>query len=191
MKFSAGTMDVSPARVPNVVHFVWLAFHGRTSNMSFIQYLSILSAHKFIRPCHIFFHSNKHPIGPYWDLAMKIPEFTFVYRPQATTLFGTPIKLDTHFPELATDLERLLVLKDYGGIYMDSDVIALKSFTDLLQYDMTLGKENDWKICAGLIISHSISEFLHLWLRSYFDDARPDKYAYNSGTVSGVMQGSV
>ncbi|MFI3164497.1 MAG: glycosyltransferase [Bacillota bacterium] len=50
----------------------------------------------------------------------------------------------------ASDLVRLLVVKEHGGIYLDTDVEVVKPFCDLLGFDAFAGFENDDYIATGL-----------------------------------------
>lgn len=50
-----------------------------------------------------------------------------------------------------TDYVRLKVLYDYGGIYMDTDVEALKPLDSLLQYEAVSGFESVSQIPTGLM----------------------------------------
>jgi mannosyltransferase OCH1-like enzyme len=73
---------------------------------------------------------------------------------------------------------------EYGGIYMDLDVLVLNPFDDLRQqYECTIGRELDDKVCGSVIICSRHSLFLTLWINSYLDDYRVDEWAYNTGKV--------
>ena len=169
--------------VPNVVHYVWFAYKGRKSILSFLYYLGIVSTHKSIKPDRIYFHTDKPPTGYYWDLLANIPEFEVVLRKPTRKLFGKRLKTDA-FDTTASNLDRLLVLKEHGGIYLDLDVIAIRSFAPILQYDVTLGTEGKNKICDGVIVSKPGADFLDLWIDGYVNDSQPNRWAYNSGQVS-------
>lgn len=49
-----------------------------------------------------------------------------------------------------TDYARLKVVYDHGGIYLDTDVELIRSFTPLLQYAAFFGYQNGVKIATGL-----------------------------------------
>jgi len=36
--------------------------------------LSVMSAHKILRPDVIYFHTNLPPTGPYWQRVLKLPK---------------------------------------------------------------------------------------------------------------------
>ena len=168
--------------VPNVVHYVWFAYKGRNSTLSFLCYLGILSSHRSIKPDRIYFHTDKRPTGYYWDLLANIPEFEVVLRKPTRKLFGKLLMTDA-FDTTTSNLDRLLILKEHGGIYLDLDVIAIRSFAPILQYNVTLGTEGKYRICDGVIVSKPGADFLDLWIDGYVNDSQPNRWAYNSGQV--------
>lgn len=48
-----------------------------------------------------------------------------------------------------SDFVRLIIVADYGGIYLDTDVELLKSFDELLKYDAFYGFENFENVNTG------------------------------------------
>lgn len=80
------------------------------------------------------------------------------------------------------------VLMEYGGIYLDLDVLVVQPFDDLRhQYECTIGREVEHKVCGSVIICSKHSLFLILWINSYLDDYRADVWAYNTGKVSNIL----
>ena len=59
------------------------------------------------------------------------------YIDQAVNLFGGIDKLKDKSYTYLSDLVRLLILKDHGGVYLDHDIHVIKDFTELL-IDMKL-----------------------------------------------------
>ena len=56
--------------VPNILHFIWFSFTGEATKFSFVQYLSVLSAYRFIKPDVIMFHTDIPPKGR-WVKSME------------------------------------------------------------------------------------------------------------------------
>jgi hypothetical protein len=93
--------------------------------------------------------------------------------------------------EHQSDIFRLLVLKEYGGVYADVDTLFYKPFFPNLDKDFVLGTEaifhmdsNQWQVnglCNALIISKRDSKFLDLWFESYLSDY--DDYDWNKMSV--------
>ena len=89
----------------------------------------------------------------------------------------------TYFETDYADFDRIQIILEHGGIYLDFDVLAIRSFDELRKYNCTLGLEQGAKICSGAIICARGHPFLYMWLNSYYDDFR-GQWTYNSGVVS-------
>ena len=122
----AGSDVVAPTEppvyvVPNVVHYVWFA-DGYTQ-MRLHHFLSVKSAYVHIRPDAILFHCNHEPVGQWWKLARRtIRTLRIVKLRPRSEIFGNAIVR----PEHKSDVARIEILLDQGGIYLDTDVIALR-----------------------------------------------------------------
>ncbi|XP_066281009.1 uncharacterized protein [Branchiostoma lanceolatum] len=153
--------------VPNVVHYVWLTCH----DFRFHHLLSVLSAHRYIKPDHIYIHSDCAPSGHNWEVAKeKIGEILEVVpAEQPEEIFGNPIHNIPH----RSDITRMDVLLKQGGIYLDWDVFAFKSFDPLRRYDYVMGNEIAG-LNNGVILSKPNAEFLRIWYDNYrhFDDGK-------------------
>ncbi len=90
--------------VPNVVHYVWF---GPPLQMNFLNFLSLLSVHKFLKPWYIFIHGENAPTGPWWQKAITdIPNIYVVFRSKPATING---KVPRHIEHCA-DVARLEIL---------------------------------------------------------------------------------
>ena len=148
--------------------------------------LSVLSAERFMKPDVIYFHTNIRPIGEYWERVLQVPSLKIVDRKPTTCVFGKPI-LNPLFGTSGSNVDRLIVLMKYGGIYLDLDVLLIQSLDPLLQYPCTVGKEKPDKVCGSIIIGARESAFLKLWLEHYLFDYKMWTWAYNSGVVPTVL----
>lgn len=153
--------------VPKLVHFIHGLKKEGEVKFTMIHYLAVKAAHDFIQPDAIYLHYITYPSGEWWEKARSY----LILRQVRTvnTVFGNPV---VHFAHKA-DVLRLEILLTYGGIYLDIDVIALKSFDELLRYDMTLGEEARTEangphgLGNGVIIAKRDSVFLREWYRAY------------------------
>lgn len=146
--------------VPDIVHFVWFGNH----EWQFHHLLSVLAAYKNIKPLHIYLHCDQEPYGKWWnETRTSVPTFQLVHATPPTEIFGNVIQL----PEHKADVYRYQMLEKFGGIYMDLDVIALKSFDPLRKHNFTLGLESPFHLGNGVIVSVKNAEFLKLWYDEY------------------------
>lgn len=65
------------------------------------------------------------------------------------------------------DYARLIILRDHGGIYLDTDMFVLKSFDGFLQSELVLGKEDDAHISAGMVAAVPHNLFIDKCLEYY------------------------
>ena len=65
-----GNVTLSDYVVPNTVHFIWFDDKG-DKKMTFINYISIVSAHRIQKPDNILFHCNHLPNGQWWERLCK------------------------------------------------------------------------------------------------------------------------
>ena len=183
---SSITNKTSPElKVPNIIHYIWY-YSPEIKLLRFRQFLSILSVHKIVNPEVIYFHTDREPSGTYWEHAKKIPNFKINYRNPPTQLFGKPIK-PPRYHTSNSNVDRLKILMEYGGIYLDFDTLIIRPLDDLRKYDCTIGLEQEDKACGNIIICHKDAPFLTMWLNSFLDDYRTDNWAYNTGKVRGEI----
>jgi hypothetical protein len=62
---------------------------------------------------------------------------------------------------------RIATILKYGGIYLDTDILVLKSFDPLRLHAMVLGRETLYHINSGVIVARRGAPFLSLWLDAY------------------------
>ena len=56
--------------VPNIVHFIWFTDNA-AKQLTFINYISIVSAHRIQKPDRILLHCNRLPAGQWWERLWK------------------------------------------------------------------------------------------------------------------------
>jgi hypothetical protein len=98
-----------------------------------------------------------------------------------STIAGKPVKWGEH----ACDYLRVNILLQEGGIYLDADVVCIKPFDDLLDFDCIMGLEysgkTTWGLCNATILAKKGSEFLRLWKDNY--DAHYINDSWNTDSV--------
>ena len=182
---SLGTYDI-----PNTVHFItgqgdasdgildrfgprlgYRRMERAPSEFQLINYLVLLSARKHIKPDILFVHYSIEPIGYWWLKAKQDIELNLTLHriPQITSIYNHPLYHHAH----RGDIARLEILNKYGGIYLDLDVLVLKSFAKLIansyQVDAIFAWENKEfnAICNAVIIAPINSKFLQRIYQSY------------------------
>ncbi|KAK3101565.1 hypothetical protein FSP39_004524 [Pinctada imbricata] len=151
-----------PGEIPKLVHFVWFD----DKNLTFMMYLSIRSVLTVLNPDKVFIHSDSKLAGDYSEKIIKDPRVEFLHREIPEFIFGR--KLD--FIEHKTDVVKLNILLEYGGIYLDWNIVSVQSIDDIIAtgYDaiMNIGN-NTREINNGVVMAKPDSHFLKYCLKSY------------------------
>ncbi|XP_067649563.1 uncharacterized protein [Haliotis asinina] len=145
--------------VTNIVHVTW--FNG-PKELMFHHFVSLLSIRKVLKPKRLLFWYTVKPEGIYWNQTVeRLPELTPVHRTLPTTILGSPV----NDSKQQADVARLEVVMEYGGIFIDINLIVVKPFTPLFKYNVTMGYEAPGKLGTGIIVAKPWAEFLKLWYR--------------------------
>lgn len=153
--------------IPNVVHFIWGI---RNPEMNFITYLAIRSALMSLRPDTLKIHYEELNMDNVWFQKLR-DNVTLVHHDMALE-YPKQVQEKWQVSHLA-DVLRLDILRQEGGIYFDTDAIALQSFDSLRHNarDVILGHEggNRHGFCNAVIVARQDASFLHQWIESYRD----------------------
>jgi len=145
--------------------------------VSRVLFLNILSIVANIKPAVLYVHhTGEAPSGPFWNMTLfhtasskSIIKTVKVVEP--VLLFGRVPSLSSHehwYNAHTSDIIRMNVLSTQGGIYLDLDMLVLRSFDDLLSFDCTLGEQyRDKYLSNAVILSSKSSTFLRDWFATF------------------------
>ena len=99
------------------------------------------------------------------------------------------VLIDPPYRILYADYDKVKILIEQGGIYLDLDVMVVRSFDEIRKYGCTVGLEDRVKVCSGVIVCSKEHPFLYVWLDTYYDDFQEYKHiwAFHSGNVASVL----
>ncbi|KAH8904482.1 hypothetical protein BR93DRAFT_883620 [Coniochaeta sp. PMI_546] len=166
--------------IPNIVHFIFglknPLQHTDAGHFDFLSYLAVRSALVSLSPEHLFIHYTYLAEPPSEDANADPLTNPWIRR----LVRHSSVKLVHHKPDVSvtqyahlSDTMRLEFLLKQGGIYLDIDAFALRSFDDIRQapspHDIVLGHEggNRWGLCNAIIAARPNSTFVSRWLDSY------------------------
>lgn len=149
--------------IPPVVHFVQLKKDESSSlHFSFESFLALYSAYLFIQPSVIYIHTDYSP----QDIANAAQNGSSWTRKALSafpdTLRLNPVKAPTRANDLditrvehKSDFVRLDQLTHHGGIYLDWDVLTLRSVDPLLDsgFKAVVGRQSDATVMNGIILA--------------------------------------
>jgi len=148
--------------IPNIIYFVF-GFKEQTEDFVFCYYLSVYSAFIVNKPEKIFFYYHYEPHGKWWDKLKQISVISFIKIDIPENIGSKPIIHAAH----KSDIVRMNLLYNNGGIYLDIDTISVKPYSHLLNNQVVLGKEGDYGICNAIMMTEPESNFFKIWLEQY------------------------
>ena len=165
------------SEIPNIVHYVWV-IQNKTGdpdfNLRFREYLSIYSASTYWNPETIYIHTNADgptieraisgESGSKWDpLIFNMPNVV-VNSVEAPTHAGNGKKIESI--EHVSDFIRVQVVNEFGGVYIDWDVIALRDIAPLRNsgFKGIGGRESADQLNSGTFMSKAGGKMIQLWV---------------------------
>lgn len=136
-------MNDEISTVPKIIHYVWVG--GAEKPLEYVKYIE--SWKKHLPDYEIIEWNEKNFDVNCCDFikeAYENRQFAFV-----------------------ADYIRLVVLYEYGGIYLDIDVEVLKSYDDLLSYNSVLCFENAAYLTMGTILAKPKQEWIKELIEYY------------------------
>ena len=169
--------------VPNIVHYVLFTVH----EIQFSHFISFLSVLKNQKPDRIYIHCDCTQLfGTFYERVLRVANKTntqiiirTIERP--TEIFGQKLSekwLNWH----SSDITRIRVLLEFGGIYLDRDVYVVQSLDVFRKYEMTLNWGLNQLLENSILIAAQNARFLKLWLGSYHE-YDPNQWYWNAGIV--------
>lgn len=167
--------------IPKIVHFINIG----PREFNFVHYLSIMSAIKMIKPEKIYVYYEFEQNNNYWNILKNFVTFEKIIPPK----YHKGIRLDSY--QYQADIIRMEKLLERGGIYLDLDVICLKSFDNFLDKNIVMGIEsnkdnNDYSLESAnsltnaVIISEKNNKFLKYWYDNIGSNLLETTWAYHA-----------
>ena len=141
--------------IPKSVFFV-----KTDTKWTYTEWIAVLSAHKNIKPDVIYIVSWLG-IEPscWWNRTLALPDVTYVVPDKSkwvTEIRSRKIVEPAH----VCDYMKITVLYEMGGILMDTDAIAIKSFDPLLTHQAVVARDQGGFVVNGLMISQKHSCYM-------------------------------
>ncbi|XP_077984835.1 uncharacterized protein LOC144439422 [Glandiceps talaboti] len=158
----SGPREYSQPVIPNIAHYIWFGCNV----FRFDHLIVVLSAYRVMKADEIMFHTDCEPNGVYWEEAKHtIPVLAVKERKVPSVVFNNSLKKSEIYHK--SDIIRLQVLMQYGGVYMDNDVIVVNSLEPLRHFDSVLGREDPTRLNNGIILARKNSLFIKLYHDAY------------------------
>ncbi|KAJ3498019.1 hypothetical protein NLG97_g1449 [Lecanicillium saksenae] len=159
--------------IPNLAHFVYVVADPEGKiNFRFSDFVSVFSALHFWKPDEILLHTNASDTmldaarqgksGKWSRLLLTLPNLS-VISAAVPTHAGNGKKIEN--TEHASDFVRVEAVRQFGGIYVDFDVFALRDLRVLREsaFHAICGRQIDGTINSGTFLSAKGSKLINHW----------------------------
>jgi hypothetical protein len=166
--------------VPNIFHYINL----NQTEIGFGQFLSILSVWVNHKPDNIILHCNHCKYsGKYWDALNNITELKSIIKTRFLYDYKEKIfRNRLGWIQHKSDVLRVLVIMNLGGIYLDNDQIVINSLNKYRKYEMAVSWESDnHGIGSQILIANKNARFLRAMFDQYRDRYQPECWYCNGG----------
>jgi len=186
---AAGGLDVNTdvtVTMPRViVHVTW--FYPPRTALRFHEAMCLLAVQRYVRPRKILLWydgASTPPTGAWWQFARQsVAHLLPVPYQRPTSIYNRTLVV----PEHQSDVVRLTVLQEFGGLYVDLDVIIVRPLDSLLSHDVIMGAETPLMLGSGFIlVTRKNATFIRLWRQAYADNF--DDTDWNRHSVYVPMQ---
>jgi len=174
-----------PTRRRDIVHVTW--FYPPRTALRFHEAMCLLAAQRYVRPRKILLWYDAEstpPTGAWWQFARQsVAHLLPVPYQRPTSVYNRTLVV----PEHQSDVVRLTVLEEFGGLYVDLDVIIVRPLDSLLGYDVIMGAETPQMLGSGFIfVTRTNATFIRLWRQAYADNF--DDSVWNRHSVYVPME---
>lgn len=169
------TSPGSAVVIPNLVHYVWALKEPEGSlEFQFKHFVSIYSSYLYLSPDVIYIHTNARPSAietaqhhesSFWThKVFEIPGVVVRHIEVPThTKYGGKLEHMEH----RSDFVRPGILRDFGGMYLDFDVVPIRDMKPLREsgFRNVFGHEFGEKVNNGVMLSVKGSRFMDVFDR--------------------------
>ncbi len=179
-KFTGWNLDMlypkNNESIPKIVHLIYF----KERELELYNYVCILSMIQHMKDYSFVMYNDIEPTeNIYWQKLKNNSKIDFKKHNRPKEFDG----FDINYVQYAADITRLELLYEYGGIYMDLDMLILKNFDNLIKnkdfYISYESGKDDSVLINSILISKPKNEFIKIWLDSFKTGLRMNKWAYH------------
>ena len=117
--------------IPKILHFIYF----KEKEFQKHYYVCIKSAAVNMSDYKIIIHNDEEPVDNVWWNMTKSIDNVKINKYKRPTVFDN---FQVGHVQYAADIARLEILYDYGGVYLDTDMLILKDFSSIIDNDYSI-----------------------------------------------------
>lgn len=172
--------------VPNIVHYI--LFEQR--KISYSHMLSMLSVIRIHKPEHIYIHCDCEHFDSddkNWERILRAVNETntisihLIPTVKPTEINGHKIRKE-YANYHASDITRYRLMKEYGGIYLDNDILVCQPLHHFRKFEFTLNWDEGLAMGSQVLIGHKDARVMKLILKTY-EAYDTNRWYFNAGQL--------
>jgi len=157
--------------VPKYFHFVF-GLKKQEEPFHVMHFICLWSCHLINQPDKIYFHYQYEPYGVLWDFIKPYLTLVRINNTSCISSENIPDNYKAYEYAHQSDVIRLDVLLEYGGVYADMDTLFMKPYPDsFFERECIMGEETgqyiDGKfqgsLCNAILIAKKDAPFIRTW----------------------------
>lgn len=160
------------------------------STWTYTEWITVLSIHKYIKP-DIIYIVSRTLIEPncWWNRTLEVPKVMNII-PESSKWVTTIRTVTLVEPAHVCDFMKTTVLYEMGGILMDTDAIAIKSFDELLlNHQVVLARDQGGFVVNGLMLAQKRSCFMCNFVINSYHRFNGKWNTHSTWTLNPVWKG--
>lgn len=167
--------------IPKIIHLIYLNQRPLKS----YNYVCINSIIRHMPTYEIWIHNDIEPDTDEWK-KLKSNNNVFIKKIDRITEFDG---FHIGHVQYESDIIRMNLLYTYGGIYLDTDVLIIKSIDTLLDsnYGLYIAKETENSLINCVLISEPGNEFINIWLNKFKGGFRMNNWGWHIRDLPKIL----
>jgi mannosyltransferase OCH1-like enzyme len=170
--------------IPKTIHLIYF----KEKEIKDYNYRCIMSMIYNLPDYNIIIYNDIEPTDNiYWNKLKINEKITIKYYERPRVFDG----FNVQNVQYSADIARLEILYNYGGVYLDLDMLVINNFVDIFKdnNDFYISKEseNGDGLINSFLASKPKNEFIKLWLDCFATGLRTEKWAYHISTSNKLL----
>lgn len=166
--------------IPKIVHLVYINQRPLKS----FNYKCIYSILKHMPDYKIWIHNDIEPESEEWKLLTQNDNIVVKKITRINEFDNMPITC----VQYESDIIRMNLLYEHGGIYFDTDIYLVKNVDGLLDgHSLYIARETEDNIINCTIISEPNNEFIKIWLQNFATGFRMGNWGWHIRDLPKIL----
>lgn len=160
------------SNIPKLIHLIYL----KQRPLNSYNYKCINSVIKHMSDYKIIIHNDIEPNDSEWEI-LKTNKNVSIHKVDRIKKYKD---IQINHIQYESDIIRLQILYEFGGVYLDTDIYILKNFDELIKdYNVFYCQENPGSLINCVLCSEPKNEFINILMSNLEIGLRMNSWAWH------------